>query len=305
MNFNLSSSILLGTSVIAATLSTIANPVEAFVITNTSGHWDNAQLSNGYLVGSDGYAAKPWNNVVFRENENDSQVRWGNSVNGQWEKWAFNLNDYYAGHKYKEGWYTNVHGQKVWGWYNYDYVSEYEEKSGLGFEGVSDLFVSADDTFQIGSLTHFNQTIWLDGYDATSADFSLTMDFGDAAIGTQTFDFTFSIEETDNHAAECMYQTDAGKGCSDRITWDWSIDESSRFFYEGEEYTLELVGFSEQVAASSIVNEFISQESGDNTAGIFARLVTVDNSKDIPEPTSLLGLAGLVAFAAKSRRKYQ
>ncbi|MEO0648608.1 MAG: choice-of-anchor K domain-containing protein, partial [Cyanobacteria bacterium J06650_10] len=108
---------------------------------------------------------------------------------------------------------------------------------------------------------------------------------------------------TDNHAAICEYQTDAGKGCADKITWDWSIDESSSFMYEGEEYTLELVGFSEQVAASSIVNEFISQENGDNSAGIFARLVTVDSTKDIPEPASLLGLAGLALFVAQSRKK--
>ena len=75
-------SLLLSTSVIAATLGTIANPAEAFVITNTSGQWDNAQLSNGYLIGSDGYEARPWNNVIFQGEDNDSQVRWGNSVDG-------------------------------------------------------------------------------------------------------------------------------------------------------------------------------------------------------------------------------
>ena len=299
------SSIALSTSVIASTLGATANTAEAFVITNTSGHWDNAQLSNGYLIGSDGYDARPWNNVIFQENGNDSQVRWGNSVNGSWEKWAYNSADANAGHKYKKGRYTNAHGQEVWGWYHYDYVSQYEDKSGLGFEGVSDLFIGAGDIFQVGSLTHFNQTIWLDGYDATSAEFSLDLDFANSTLGTQTFDFTFSIEETDNHAAVCAYQTDAGKGCSDRITWDWSIDQSSSFTHEGEEYTLELVGFSEQVAASSIVNEFISQEGGNNSAGIFARLVTVDSTKDIPEPASLLGLAGLALFVTNSRKKRQ
>ncbi|MEL6555362.1 MAG: hypothetical protein AAFQ63_18160, partial [Cyanobacteria bacterium J06621_11] len=108
------SSVVLGSTVMASTLSTIANPVEAFVITNTSGEWDNAQLSNGLLVGSGGIAANPQNNVLFQEEGNDSQVRWGNSVSGSWEKWAFNWDDHDAGHKYKKGWYTNEHGQSVY-----------------------------------------------------------------------------------------------------------------------------------------------------------------------------------------------
>ena len=193
--------------------------------------------------------------------------------------------------------------RRVQGWYNYDYVSRYEDKSGLGFEGVSNLSISAGEIFNIGSLTHFNQTIWLNGKDAVSTDFSLDLNFSDPNIGDQTFNFAFSIDETLNSAAVCEYQTDAGKGCSDKITWDWSIDESSSFMYNGEEYTLELMGFSERVAAASIVNEFISQEDGNNSAGLFARLIAVDDSKDIPEPASLLGLLGLSLFVVQSRQQ--
>ncbi len=304
MKSNFFSSTLIGTSIIATTLGTVAaSPVDAFVITNTSGSWDNALLSNGKVVGSNGEQAGPRNDVIFQQNGTDAQVRWGDSVNGQWEKWAFNQNDYNAGYKAKKGWYTNAHGQRVHGWYNYDYVSRYEDKSGLGFEGVSNLSISAGEIFNIGSLTHFNQTIWLNGKDAVSTDFSLDLNFSDPNIGDQTFNFAFSIDETLNSAAVCEYQTDAGKGCSDKITWDWSIDESSSFMYNGEEYTLELMGFSERVAAASIVNEFISQEDGNNSAGLFARLIAVDDSKDIPEPASLLGLLGLSLFVVQSRQQ--
>ena len=74
--------------------------------------------------------------------------------------------------------------------------------------------------------------------------------------------------------------------------------------HEGQEYTLELVGFAEQVAAqSNIVNEFISQEGGDNSAGLFARLVAINGAEEIPEPASLLGLLGLGLFVAHSRKK--
>lgn len=304
MKASVFSSTLIGTSIVAATLGTAANPVEAFVITNTAGSWDNALLSSGTVVGSNGESVAPRNDIIFQENNNDSQVRWGDSVNGHTETWAFNWDDYYAGHSYAHGWYTNTRGRWVEGYYNYEYVSNYEDKSGLGFKGVSNLSIAAGDIFNIGSLTHFNQTIWGNGKDAVSADFSLDLDFGDFGIGTQTFDFTFLIDETLNSAEVCEYQTDAGKGCADKITWDWSIDESSSFMFEGDKYTLELVGFSEQVAAASITNKFISQENGDNSAGLFARLVKIDTTQDIPEPASLLGLAGLGLFVSLGRKRH-
>lgn len=303
MKPNFFSFVLLGTGIATTTLSLNAASAEAFLLTNTSGRWDNALLSNGYVIGSDGYAAGPWNDIVFQESGNSAQVRWGNSVNAVHKDWAFDWGDYYAGHDYEEGWYTNSHSQSVWGWHHDDQVSRYEDKSGLGFEGVSNLSIDVGEVFNIGSLTHFNQTIWLDGKDAKSADFSLDLDFGDVGLGTQTFDFSFLIDETNNNAAVCSYQTDAGKGCSDKISWDWSIDESSSFMHEGEEYTLELVGFSERVAAASTKRNFISQEDGNNSAGLFARLIAVDHSKDIPEPTSLLSLAGLGLFVAGKRKR--
>jgi len=303
MNNKLFSSVFIGTSLSALALG-IASPASAFVITNTSGSWDNATLSGGSLVGSSGVAASVGNDVIFRNDGNDSQVRWGDSVEGYGAVWDFSWNSYYAGYETYYGEYYSWHeGGWVEDYYHYEYFSDYEKKSGLGFTGVSDLNVTEGQTFQVGNLTHFNQTIWGNGKDATSAEFSLDLDFGDFGIGTQTFDFTFSVDETDNHAEVCPYLTTGDGGCSDRITWDWAIDESSSFMHEGQEYTLELVGFSEQVAASSIVNEFISQEKRDNSAGLFAKLVTVDRTKDIPEPASLLGLAGLGLFFLQSGKK--
>ncbi|MEL7067715.1 MAG: THxN family PEP-CTERM protein [Cyanobacteria bacterium J06581_3] len=301
MKPNIFSSALVGTTVIAAALGA-ANPAEAFVLANTKGSWDNAKISAGYTIGSDGYAARPWNDVIFQENGNDSQVRWGDSVYGSNETWAYNYADRMAGHNYDYGWYTNPNGYWVEGWHHYDYVSEYEKKSGLGFEGVSGLSIDTGDIFNVGSLTHFNQTIWTNGKIATSAELSLELDFGANSIGTQVFDFTLNIDETDNDQAVCPYQT-SGYGCSDKITWDFAIDQESSFMYENEEYTLELIGFSEQVAASSIVNEFISNEKADNSANLFARLIKVDTTQDIPEPASILGLAGLGLFAVTSRKK--
>ena len=301
MKPNIFSSALVGTTVIAAAFGA-ANPAEAFVIANTKGSWDNAKISAGYTIGSDGYAAGLWNDVIFQEDGNDSQVRWGDSVHGSHETWAYNPNDHSAGHNYKHGWYTDHNGQWVKGWHHYEYVSEYAKKSGLGFEGVSNLSIDAGDIFNVGDLTHFNQTIWQNGKDVTSTDFSLELDFGENTIGTQIFDFTLNVDETNNNQDVCPYQT-SGYGCSDKITWDFVIDQQNSFMYENEEYTLELMGFSDQVAAGNIVSEFISNEKADNSASLFARLVKVDTTQDIPEPASILGLAGLGLFAMTSRKK--
>ncbi|MFK8182056.1 MAG: THxN family PEP-CTERM protein [Phormidesmis sp.] len=301
MKPNFLSLTLIGTSIAATSLG-MANPAAAFVIANTKGSWDNAKISSGYTIGSDGYAAGPWNDVIFQETGNDTQLRWGDSIYGSNETWAYNWSDRQAGHNYDYGWYTDHNGHWVEGWHHYDYVSPYEKKSGLGFEGVSNLSIDVGDIFNVGSLTHFNQTIWLNGKDVTSADFSIELDFGENTIGTQAFDFTMRVDETDNSQAVCPYQT-IGYGCSDKITWDFAIDQQSSFMYEDEEYTLELMGFSDQVAASSIVNEFISNEKADNSANLFARLVKIDRTQDIPEPASIFGLAGLGLFALTSRKK--
>ena len=293
---------LIGAGAAVVTLSAVATPADAFTINATSATWDNVTLSSGYVIGSDGYEAAYWNSVEHIDVGNQTQVRFGDSEFADFQYWDFDWDDYYAGYAWGSQKIYDQHGYSHTYYYNYDYVDEYTQKSGLGFEGVSSLDINVNDVFSIGTLTHFNQSIWANGNDAVSAEISLDLDFSDLGIGTRTFDFTIAIDETLNNAAVCPYETDAGKGCSDEITWDWVIDESSSFMYEDEEYTLELIGFADSMTSPNIVNSFISQENGDNSASIFARLVKVDNTQDIPEPASLLGLAGLVFYFARSRR---
>jgi len=324
MKLNSFSSALIGTSLVAASLGMTANSADAFSLANTSGTWNNVTLSNGTVVGLGGDAASNANSVVFQNVGGENQVRIGDAAKGwtwqeNWEqetytqrvrerKWVPKLRrSRRTGRVVDRGryrWVTKTETKTRWV-DNGQYVppSSNDFKSGLGFAGVSDLNLDVGQVFSVGELTHFNQTIFLNGKIATDASLSLNLDFSDTGIGNQTFDFDFSIDETYNGAETCTYYTEANKGCSDRIAWDFSIDQKNAFEYDGEQYTLELVGFSEQVAASSIVNDFISQEQSDNSANLFARLVKVDTTKDIPEPASLLGLAGLGIFAAKTRKK--
>lgn len=318
-------STVMSTGLIAATLSIAANPADAFVITNTSASWDNVTLYDGLLVGSDGEATSDENQVLFREVDGESQVRWGNAAYGwtwdsDWELKTVTYTDYEWQEEY--GWYKDWYGywHKGWHWEKVAVTKEKEKwvdngnwvaptadyKSGLGFEGVSNLSLDVGEIFNIGTLTHFNQTI--NDNAANSAELSLALDFG-AGIGSQTFDFVMSVDETvnnegyNNNGADCAYYTESGKGCSDKITWDFALDQESSFTYNNEEYSLELVGFAESLATQNLVSHFISQEKADNSASIFARLVKVDTTKDIPEPASLLGLAGLGLFVARSRKK--
>ena len=320
-------STLIGAGVIATTLGVLSQPADAFTIGGTSASWDNVTLKSGDLVGTDGILADLDNKVNFLDVDGSNQVRWGSAYYGghyqdnfeevtteyrvkkqKWVKVPKYKRGKFNGYKWRKKSYyvtetkTETVNNKIW------VPPTYKNQSGLGYAGVSNLDVDVNEVFNLGQLTHFNQTIWGDGLAGTNSEFSLQLDLGDG-IGSKNFDFAFSIDETrnnkgnNNNGKDCAYHTTAGLGCSDKIAWDFSLNEKNTFEYEDEKYSLELVGFGSDLSSSNIVNEFISQEGGDNSANLFARLVKVDTTKDIPEPASLLGLAGLGLFFARSRKK--
>ncbi|MEO1620529.1 MAG: choice-of-anchor K domain-containing protein [Cyanobacteria bacterium J06632_3] len=190
-----------------------------------------------------------------------------------------------------------------------EYVVTYENQSGLGFAGVEALEVSTGESFKIGTLKHFNETIT--GLAGTKSGFDLLLDLGEG-IGEKTFNFDLHIDETNNWAGSheggvCPYETDPGEGCSDQITWEFALQEKQTFTKDGEEYTLELVGFSpEEMDAANITNAFISQEDGTSEASLWAKIVKVEQPQErVPEPAGLVGLSLLGAYIVKSRRRGQ
>lgn len=299
-----------------AIMGAIATPANAFLLTNTSASWDNARLGNGKVVGQsatnanfDDYEQAAFDNrhdnyVEFIDRNGVSQVRWGDPAYNNYD--SSKAQD--GGHNYvwDYGYSINSSGSYQYGWHR----DRTAQKSGLGFGGVTNKSIDVGQAFNIGSLLHYNNTIWGNDLIADKVDFSLDLGFAAAEIGTQSFNFSLNIDETRNDAGYhtdgvCPYQTDDGKGCSDSITWDFAVDETSTFSYEGEEYTLELVGFSpEAMDANNIVNQFISQESGTSEANLWAKIVRVPSAEEqIPEPAAILGLTTLGLYFAKSRRK--
>ena len=268
--------LLLAVATTTTTFGALSAPVSALQLNSVSASWDNVDVVQwGYdysvrnWVANDAgtiTAANPERQVEFHSNGLDSQVRWGTPANS--------LN----------------------------------AKSGLGFTGLEDLELSAGQIFNVGTLHHYNHTISSASPIGIQTDMSLTLDFDDFGIGQQTFDFELNIDETLNSASlhaggQCPYLT-TGSGCSDAITWTNSIGNQA-FSVEGQDYTLELVGFADSFE-DELVDEFVSQEQRVSSTNLYARLVQLDpqpaNVQDIPEPASLVGL-GLLGAAIATRRR--
>ncbi len=306
---------------LAAMISAIGTaPSYAFTLTGTSARFDNTQLQDGTTVGRAAsnsefanYEQAAFNNnsdnyVEFFDYNGVNQVRWGDPTY-----------DYYSYSKTQEaghrkildyGSYRTSRGYQYYG-YHYDRTAQ---KSGLGFAGVSNLSIDTNEIFNLGTLKHYNNTIWSDNRIANKTDFSLKLNFGDIDIGEQTFDFSLNVDETSNTPSNhsggiCPYET-TGYGCSDKITWDFAIDAKNAFEHEGERYTLELVGFNETpVFDTSAVKDFISQENGTSQAHLLARIVKVEDETEdptqVPESGALAGLGtlGLLLSQAKRQQK--
>ena len=317
---------VIGATAIVATFGGWASTAQAFTLSSSSAGFDNVLLNNGTLVGTDGDAASSINKVEFLDLNGEQQVRWGSPVygtevtttqwqNGYWKEdghWGYDCIEYRRSGSCRKWDYTWI-DTSYWvegKWIETtETVYTSENKSGLGFAGVQNLDIKANEVFNIGTLKHFNQTIWGDGLAGTKTDFSLSLTFGEQLIGEQTFNFALHIDETNNDPGShtggvCPYETDSGKGCSDKITWSFDLEQTHTFDYGGDQYTLELVIFSENMDTSTVTERFISQEKGTSEASLWARVIKVPSDRqEVPEPTALLGLAALGTYLIKSRSR--
>ena len=159
------------------------------------------------------------------------------------------------------------------------------DKSGLGFTGKVSLStlplpISLGTAFEIGQLRHFNNGVW-SGTAADSTDLSLAMTISNGSIDSETFAFTFLIDETPNPAADII---------------TFSVPSALETITIGtEEYTLWLLGFGPN--PSSLVSQFISPEDTTNATLLWGKIAPV------PVPGALLlGMLGLSAAGIKLRK---
>jgi hypothetical protein len=162
-----------------------------------------------------------------------------------------------------------------------------DNQSGLGFTGKAApaLAFEVGEVFEIGQITHFNHEI-RDNGSPTEAYLELVMNFTTPdGTATGTFNFTFGVDETPI------------LGVPDIITFPNAIPEETMTI-NGQEYTLELVGFGDSPEA--LINQFVSPENGlPNSTLLWGRVT----STAVPLPgTVVLGSIGL-GFVGYLRRR--
>lgn len=166
--------------------------------------------------------------------------------------------------------------------------------------------------FSLGSFEHLNFPID-SGTSITGIQLKVTanvsIDGNDQ--GNKNFLFDFTHNETPNGADPCANGGDNGdppnqNGCADSVKLAYNTD-SEVFVVDGEEYTLNVFGFSMNSDGTNPFTEWWTAENKQNTAYLVANITLKDQvgpPAEIPEP-STFALAGLAVFglAAARRRK--
>lgn len=153
----------------------------------------------------------------------------------------------------------------------------------LSFQG-SQFTAEENDVFKVGDLTYFNGTI-LANTGIASVPLNFELAFSDPIGRSQVFSIDFEILTTPN--------VGTAEENADAVMPIASMSEQS-FSVKGEDYTLSLVGFS-QDGGLTTSEEFRVLEDARITASLFGRIVAVplEPSSRIPEPGAIAGLVGL------------
>ena len=191
-------------------------------------------------------------------------------------------------------------------------------QSGYTFEGAeSPISTNVEDPFQLGTFTHQNNPIYINGGLLNTADLAISFTI---AGSEQTYRSVFEFDhlETPNHAKTCADgQTSSAainsNGCADSVTAVLNQDASQGFFIDGLEYVLDISGF---LFDDTLLDTFWTREQSENIAGLQAsyRLISDDTPpqydppfdgdtpSEVPLPaTGFLLLGALAGLAAKKR----
>jgi hypothetical protein len=161
--------------------------------------------------------------------------------------------------------------------------------------------------FDLGTFEHLNFPIFAPFLQ--SVDLSITADvmIDGNPMGTLTFVFDFTHDETLNDLNPCPYGGANGQGiningCADKVTVT-AGGGTTTFLGGGEKVTLTTFGFS-QDGGNTVTSNFFTIENQTNTADLFVNISAT--LAEAPEPGSLaligLALLGLVALTRRPLR---
>jgi len=171
-------------------------------------------------------------------------------------------------------------------------------QSSYNFSGNSNNINNASidgSIFDLGMFTHNNYPIF--NFNFTGADLDLSLDIFDGVdlLASETFSFTFGHNETAN-SLPC--DPLGSTICPDVVSIPLAITSDTVNIF-GENYTLELLGFS-STGLGDVTTQFITEEGQSNSATLYGSLVKAS----VPEPSSYLllgiGLLGLAFRKIKS-----
>ncbi|MEC4815925.1 MAG: THxN family PEP-CTERM protein [Scytonema sp. PMC 1069.18] len=172
--------------------------------------------------------------------------------------------------------------------------------SGLQFDSVTPPSVTVSNTsdFVLGRLTHFNYPT---ENPLRSVDLNIALNLENAQ---PTFRYRFDIDETENNIPidDCPSFQSSITACDDKIGFSASNFTPTTFSVDGQDYTLQLVGFSSTPDGSRPISQFITEERKDNSAFLIARITTPQVER-VSEPTTIAALFILSLYSLNRRRK--
>ena len=180
---------------------------------------------------------------------------------------------------------------------------------GADFSASLDQAIDSSGSVNIGEFQHVNFPISSGGaISAVGLRFTTDVWADGSFLGTKTFEYNFSHNETTNQSNPCAngqpnYTGINVNGCADQVTMNFNSN-SQVFQIGGKQYTLNLDGF---LVDGSPSGGFWTKENAVNSAYIRGKIDLYSVASGVPEPATwammIIGFGGVGTMVRSSRRR--